>query len=1595
MRTRNRRWKTAICALSILNGRVLASPSVRVALRTSWPATPLLAEILESIDSESPDSFFGVLDAITDPEHRIIFQDMTPEATYQATLQTALDAGYLSESGLASAVRLNLALHASGPKIQAYYQHYEHGPSQLGSVCDGQSWVDWYGVPVCDLETLVRLVGHETVEPAQSNNTSLVPPSRPKTLAFDHIYPSVSPAAERPPHTAILYGSPASDNFRELHSYLLSLASGRDHRIEYVFRHMPVHARSGRTLHKTYLSGYGVTLDLKKMDYLAIDDRRTRGQESGSVDDDSGIKEAEGTLLTKDPILQLLEAYPLNSTADNNSPLTEDELLQIGFQTAQLIADSEEPLATLKQISQNFPRYATSISRRVNVNESVAMEIQANMARAQPGMSMIWINGKTVPETDINPFSLLRLLRKERGFVHSLTSLGLTAEQSIDLMTHSAVGSLQGEKDVLDGIFDASDRLEGGNTIVWWNDLEKDSRYASWPSSLNTLLRPLYPGQFHNVKLNLYNVVLVLDLSKTSSHGFIGNAVWNIINRNFPLRFGVVPMVETEDGEKMAKIFYYLIQTVGRAKTIEFIRMNAQTRMPSDMVTPTVNWNIVRQEFQALINGVELAEGQEPLLTFEEVVNSPSLDKVRAYTQRLQADASSSPTGHAFVNGKHFDIDDEFLRNMQNEISQQMLHLQQRIYTTELSDENAGDMSTYFYDLPTTAQTRNRYIHQTGFEAIRVFNLHELFRDVELGAAYVYPNSAAESQTPLTEVIIADFDSEEGLTLAREALISMDGTARIGFLHNPSAASGLSEDTVHASAFRKLLLKHHTSIPKSDLLRSLGFDVEDAQQVPTPPQNVLGELAGDERSDSEDDQHTTSAEASKTILSRLGLSAGAQAVLINGRLIGPFKAGEFHAADFRTLASYELRKRVGPVLAALADVTPSFLQKDRVSSADILNIASSILSTIAMPEPTESGLYNVPAQPRRRNYNLLDNTYTSFESGDISTALYQIAILVDPLSEAAQKWSSIAEWLSSIPDVFIKIIIHPPGFREVPLKRFYRFQVLPSLVFDVNGDEVPAMVTFDDLPTQPIYTLGMDVPKAWLARPREAFHDLDNIQLNGLSSEEVVEATYELDYLVIEGHARDTLTNSPPRGLQLQLKTDNSSSVGDTQIMANLGYLQFRATPGIYHLEIRPGRGKELFEMESVGNEGWDSPTVQQIGDEITLTDFEGLTVYPRLARIPGKGHYDVLADLTFEDDEPDGLLDSIASRIKSWFRPEPAPSTDLVAVSQQAEINVFTVASGLLYERFLSIMVLSVLRNTNSTVKFWFIENFLSPSFLEFIPHFAAAYNFQYELVTYKWPSWLRAQKEKQRIIWAYKILFLDVLFPMDLKKVIFVDADQIVRADLKELVDLDLHGAPYGYTPMGDDNTDMEGFRFWKTGYWKDFLKGLPYHISALYVVDLDKFRKMAAGDILRGHYQQLSADPNSLANLDQDLPNNLQREVPIFSLHEDWLWCETWCSKDRLHRAKTIDLCQNPLTKEPKLERARKIPEWEEYDAEVARLTRHLTEAGLLRSSSIASDVNALAGEVPPPPSAPSNAEVAGMQGEGDTAADVEGVVTHEEL
>lgn len=295
------------------------------------------------------------------------------------------------------------------------------------------------------------------------------------------------------------------------------------------------------------------------------------------------------------------------------------------------------------------------------------------------------------------------------------------------------------------------------------------------------------------------------------------------------------------------------------------------------------------------------------------------------------------------------------------------------------------------------------------------------------------------------------------------------------------------------------------------------------------------------------------------------------------------------------------------------------------------------------------------------------------------------------------------------------------------------------------------------------------------------------------------------------------------------------------------------------------------------------------------------------------------------------------------------------VGSTSHASINVFSIASGPDYERLIRIMMTSVTKKAGpkETIKFWLIDNFVTEEFRQSLQALSKHYGFAYELVGHRWPVWLRKQMKKHRTVWAYKILFLDQLFPTDLDRVIYVDADQVVRADLGELARTELkEGAPWAFVPFCQEGRpETDGLRFWKQGYWKGVLDGKPYHISALFLVDLRRLRATGLADRLRRDYHMLSVDPNSLANLDQDLPNHMQDDFPIHSLPQEWLWCETWCSDASKARAKSIDLCSWPGRGESKLEQGKRIiPEWKEYDHEVSFILDNQQQAkGKQRSKS----------------------------------------------
>ncbi|XP_006903007.1 PREDICTED: UDP-glucose:glycoprotein glucosyltransferase 1-like, partial [Elephantulus edwardii] len=537
---------------------------------------------------------------------------------------------------------------------------------------------------------------------------------------------------------------------------------------------------------------------------------------------------------------------------------------------------------------------------------------------------------------------------------------------------------------------------------------------------------------------------------------------------------------------------------------------------------------------------------------------------------------------------------------------------------------------------------------------------------------------------------------------------------------------------------------------------------------------------------------------------------------------------------------------------------------------------------------------------------------------------FDVVAIIDPVTREAQRLAPLLLVMSQLINMNLRIFMNCQSkLSDMPLKSFYRYVLEPEISFTSDNSFAKGPIAkFLDMPQSPLFTLNLNTPEGWMVESVRTPYDLDNIYLEEVDS--IVSAEYELEYLLLEGHCYDITTGQPPRGLQFTLGTSANPVIVDTIVMANLGYFQLKANPGAWILRLRKGRSENIYRIYS--HDGTDSPAD---ADEVVvvLNNFKSKIIKVKVQKKADMVNEDLLSDGTNENES--GFWDSFKWGFSGQKNEEVKQDKDDI-------INIFSVASGHLYERFLRIMMLSVLKNTKTPVKFWFLKNYLSPTFKEFIPYMAIEYNFQYELVQYKWPRWLHQQTEKQRIIWGYKILFLDVLFPLVVDKFLFVDADQIVRTDLKELRDFNLDGAPYGYTPFCDSRREMDGYRFWKSGYWASHLAGRKYHISALYVVDLKKFRKIAAGDRLRGQYQGLSQDPNSLSNLDQDLPNNMIHQVPIKSLPQEWLWCETWCDDASKKRAKTIDLCNNPMTKEPKLEAAMRIvPEWQDYDQEIKHL------------------------------------------------------------
>ncbi|KAF9586745.1 hypothetical protein BGW38_002767 [Lunasporangiospora selenospora] len=1456
-------------------------------------------------------------------------------------------------------------MRSTAPWIEAHYHLYNatvvpdkkaRWTGSSGSRAFDEScavWVDWYDRQICSAQEML-----DVIQKGLGSYRNLE--SQVTFMELDH---ALSPNAKDPELFAVLYADVFDPEFAKLQQVLDELT--RDHALRYSVRYRPS-ARTHRGLgeEKLWVAGYGVELALKSTDYIVIDDR-----DLGTGDED-GEDASSGQTVFSSRTHQKASGSGLFKDEDKAAPAVEQvhqsDLGGLGLATTQFILQSENPLNALVTVAQDYPKYQARISK-TPIGDELKFATRNNlMSLRGDGRSKVWLNNQPIPHHKMNPFNLLRLLRREREVISSLATMGITTQKAVDLLTD--FGSTETDhkngpagSEKIEGVFDVRDKSEQQNLVVWLNDLEKDLRYNDWSPSLTQLLRPVFNGQFHNIRRNVINSLFVLDLSSPQAMELVSFELPNYVQRLVPFRFGILPLVQSEDGEdaKIAMLWRHVVGRHGIKGGLELLKKTLISHVQEGVDIPTA----IQKSFAAATALPKLKSTEIPELSYDQVLASDSayrtawLPSVRAMQSRIGITGASH-----FVNGKYFAWEGDHGQQLMSEVASQTSLLANRLIQNELPSSETLNVYDYFMTLPGVFARRNPFIFVGDENPLKVvdlaFNDHDQVIFVD---RLSYFASASSEHQCLTVHVIADFDTLEGQTIALEAVKSLENVSsderspgeevRMAFIQNGKGLRGQAsgKDTAPSDAtFGQFVL--HSSITATALpvgfWKSLLQDVVDAgpsagsdvfsksfrsaaEKYPDVGLITFG-TEGREGIEEENDS------ARRQFLERVldGKYDSQRAVLlVNGRLVGPI-AETFNTEDFHLLYAYEKNARGDKIKTLLANAN---IKDD---ARNIMKVTSVVVKASLQ---MDQGLYdlNEAVVTRDRSFESLNLEQSGFTVNPTAYAenddsLFLVTAVLDPVSKLTQQWAAILKTLSEMDHVKVQVVLLPAmETSEVAIKRFYRYVSEPELRFDNNGNLARPSAYFSGLPETALLTLGVDVNPAWVVSPKICIHDLDNLLLSSLTGESArrtgVQAEFELQHVLIEGFSRDITLRTTSKGAQFILGTKTEPHVVDTLVMANMGYFQLKGLPGVWEMQLRPGRTSQVYGIESIGSEGWE-PGFGPVKNEkrhVVISNFEGLVLYPRLVRNPGMQQADINEEVVQES----GIWDSIKSTIKGLAQPLVAKGA-----KPKAEINIFSVASGHLYERFLSIMILSVIKNTQSRVKFWFIENFLSPSFKDLIPLMAEKYDFDYELVTYNWPHWLRAQTEKQRIIWAYKILFLDVLFPLDLDKVIFVDADQVVRTDMKELVDMDLHGAPYGYTPMCQDRKEMEGFRFWNQGYWKEHLKTKPYHISALYVVDLFRFRQMQAGDRLRNHYQQLSRDPNSLANLDQDLPNNMQNEVPIFSLPQEWLWCETWCGDEGLTKAKTIDLCNNPLTKEPKLDRARRqIKEWESLDDEATEFAK----------------------------------------------------------
>ncbi|KAF0693842.1 Aste57867_15229 [Aphanomyces stellatus] len=1297
---------------------------VHVNLTTSYLSSHLhpVLETSEFLSQEDPAIFFSYLGAVDVRLNAV--KDKKGVDYRQLALESAADV-LPPSSALTRLLPFVLDTRAFSPAIEMFNQlaiesFYKACPEQKVS-----AWAVIYHDSgcadhvVCDIKDFTPSMLSKT-DTADTQQACAASGQHDFQLPVDHVFPNAKRTGSA---HVIVYGTPTTPSFRAFHSTFLPLATAGD--ISYIVRHAP----QDNTL-PVAVQGYGVTLNIKNMEYKTIDDSKdgsgTHKQHHATpTDDDEDEFIVSVMTKKKEEVAKALREYQLefedvvdeDEEADfDDLSVTPWQLSQLGYLATQNIMTAEDPLKRLQLLSQNFPKYAATLALSpYPILDEIREEM--NHARGQVTAkrlnNRLVINGLPVDlnEYGFNAFDLLKTMTGELRLMDTLRELDpsgaiKSAMASMSSQTSDVRVSVRGPVD--------------GNAPLYLNSIETDDITADWPTDISSLRGPSWNLIY--LRKTMYEVILVVD--PTSKVGIEALSEVNYLRmRQAPVQFGVLwtskeflTMTHEErraykpslEEKSPANVFHFTklfhaarkhSKTAADEFLREFLSLKGEVTVKESMMIYT----------QAIGNRYSKdtwAEDAKELLHGDE-----DNEHVWAMTDLVRS--KNLPVNSHIFNGvvrPHVNVQEEIMSHFGRD---------QPLYQSLVRDNKITDDADMLNEL--LGSEAAYAVHCPWFDSkyeVPKIDLNwkdEAWKDV--GAFHAAGTATKPKRQNV--VVLANLDTPYGAQSAYQALKSVadNPEIRVSIIHTaPPTTNTLGNrvafilsqightDSTTYSAVILEVLRLMTKKSEADALTHGRLFLQlhvDAH----PKDSVLGQFA---------------AWLTETPLFRHPLLAKAieykHAVLINGR---PLELEEtpLSAELFDGLVQYEFNFRSKTVSKAYV----SQFKHDELSVADAADRSHAFYHIV---EAVDQYLKTPRVTPAVEE--LLPSF--AYETKTTDASAIDIVAYLDPLSETAQRASGILRMLESTLGAKITLVLlAAPSYDEFPLKRFYRF---------LWGSHSASQVEFQRLPRQPVLTMNLETPELWNVQMIRSDTDVDNIQHNA-------SATYYIKDVLVYGQCMDRTTPhypSLPNGLQLVLeRTAGTLSVHkDTVVMKNLGYFQLQAAPGVWQLGLAKGRHSTIYEMID------EEERVNSV--RVVVYDFMSSIMQLEVKKRVGQESVRLLDDSNSDNDAENKAEKeeekSYWSSLVNWGtkKPESTRTGDT--------IHVFSLATGHLYERMLKLMMLSVLKRTNNPVTFWLLENFLSPDFKNSVPVLQAEFGMDIRLITYKWPNWLRRQTEKQHIL-------------------------------------------------------------------------------------------------------------------------------------------------------------------------------------------------------------------------------------------------------